>query len=650
MSERYLDVAKESSLQEILSKIKEGSGLYINPATSTNNDYNLYEQGQLGTNEGTSVVNCKGTIYVIPDNSDVLKKYEPKKTAFIDVAKLPYKIDVHETSLVSFNNELHLLGGDDELLRSHYKWDGESWKIASELPFDFCDGLAIVYNNEIHIIGSSPIGFIVNPAESIPNFINSHYKWDGETWKKASNLPYITWGCTGFVMNSKLHICGGGRGDGVSYAKNHYIWDGVSWSRGTDLPDERFSASAVRISDTEVYITGGIDLAVNQKIASTIKYNGMIFSEGPSIETDGMVNSGYGVTYNNDRQPIIIGRRYYTLIDDEWKPSFSFGEFDNGAAIEVGDEIHVFNGINHYMFSSETKGEWVLLEPNNYPIHQTAILYSEGKIHIFGSSDDAYSDYHCTWDKENGWVNKANLPDKLINGTAVEYKGELHIIGGTEMNNKSFNHYKLFNNRWVSVGKTPYDIVGNRAAVVYNDAIYAIGYNDDPAKTYLIKFDDMGWSVVTSWETETDNMIPFTIIDRNRLHVLEYSVDSGSFNHKVFTITNDNKISSNYFDWQGYTVSPQSNEIPYVTNIMGWVGIIMRSKPTRGNMVLLGYMPDNSNTIEMWLPENHTFICDKSKFLPIIGNMEEVENGFKSLSTTKYTIAYMEDDEPYTIC
>ena len=38
---------------------------------------------------------------------------------------------------------------------AHYKFDGSSWGVVSTLPYNFYNGSAVVYNNEIHILGSS---------------------------------------------------------------------------------------------------------------------------------------------------------------------------------------------------------------------------------------------------------------------------------------------------------------------------------------------------------------------------------------------------------------------------------------------------------------------------------------------------------------
>ena len=42
------------------------------------------------------------------------------------------------------------MGGEDK----YYKYSGSSWTQLSTLPYSFYQGSAVVYNNEVHILGS----------------------------------------------------------------------------------------------------------------------------------------------------------------------------------------------------------------------------------------------------------------------------------------------------------------------------------------------------------------------------------------------------------------------------------------------------------------------------------------------------------------
>ena len=68
------------------------------------------------------------------------------------VSTLPYSF--YQGSAVVYNNEIHILGCNSSNT-SHYKWNGTSWTSVSTIPYVFYYGSAVVYNNEIHILGSN---------------------------------------------------------------------------------------------------------------------------------------------------------------------------------------------------------------------------------------------------------------------------------------------------------------------------------------------------------------------------------------------------------------------------------------------------------------------------------------------------------------
>ena len=78
----------------------------------------------------------------------------------------------------------------------------------SILPYDFYKGCTVVWNGEIHIIGSS---------ES--SYYKYHFKYNGSSWVSVSTLPYnFYYGCA-VVYNDEIHIMGGTN----TNATMHYI-------------------------------------------------------------------------------------------------------------------------------------------------------------------------------------------------------------------------------------------------------------------------------------------------------------------------------------------------------------------------------------------------------------------------------------------
>lgn len=72
------------------------------------------------------------------------------------VSKIPYMF-FSEGRAVVYNNEIHILGdkeGGGRLVFYHYKWDGSNWIKLSIMPYPFMLGNTVVFNDEIHILGS----------------------------------------------------------------------------------------------------------------------------------------------------------------------------------------------------------------------------------------------------------------------------------------------------------------------------------------------------------------------------------------------------------------------------------------------------------------------------------------------------------------
>ena len=148
---------------------------------------------------------------------------------------------------VVYKNEIHMLGGiyrgnGTSYSKYHYKYDGTSWLNVSTLPYGFYNGCAVVYNDEIHILGSKD-----------SSHTRDHYKYDGTSWSKVSTLPYSFYNGRAVVYNDEIHILGSQNG---SYTKYHYKYDGTSWSKVSTLPYDFYNGCAV-VYHNEIHILGG---------------------------------------------------------------------------------------------------------------------------------------------------------------------------------------------------------------------------------------------------------------------------------------------------------------------------------------------------------------------------------------------------------
>ena len=156
----------------------------------------------------------------------------------------------YEGSAVVYNNELHILGGTGGSTK-HYKYDGSSWTSVSTLPYKFYQSSAVVYNNELHILGGN-------------NSSTNHYKYDGSSWTSVSTLPYNFYRGSAVVYNNEIHILGGSNGS--NYTK-HYKYNGKSWSSVSTLPYNFYQGSAV-VYNNEIHILGSNNSSYNKYYCS----------------------------------------------------------------------------------------------------------------------------------------------------------------------------------------------------------------------------------------------------------------------------------------------------------------------------------------------------------------------------------------------
>lgn len=634
-----IDVAKESTLENIFKKVEEGAGIWCKPKFSEGITLGAVTAlGTIvnGTDHGSSVFNLNGEIYIIYDGSNTIDKCNGLSTSWVNVTKLPYHIDLHETSIVVFDEALHFLGGRDSLTRSHFKWDGKSWSTESELPNDFCNGRAVIFNNKIHILGG---GTAYYDHTCGTGRHDEHYSWNGVAWTKESTLPYPSWGITPFVQSDKLHIVGGGLVSGTTYNKRHYSWNGSSWGKETDLSFSVFNASTAKLSETQVYILGGMSNSGSGNKQSLAKiYNGSSWNDVISLPDDAYNNTAMGATIGPNKELIVIGSRLFKLASGKWTAFQATPiAIDKGDTVLYNGEVHLFYQKKHYKWLAEG---WELVStiPYNF-IGGSAVVFND-KIHLVGSASSGDEDYHYSWSPDTGWKLHSNLPAKFSYGSAVVFNNELHIIGGEYLNSSTYNHYRLTGTRWDIVGHTPHDVIGSKCVVEHNGYLYAATQDSDDNKCYLNKFNGVGWVHLGYTEVTTpSDTYRYLTVYQNRLHL--FTTDNTTINHVVYTGAKGNKGKE--VKYAGVTISGTPSILVYG----GLIFIFTKPSNNKASIFYVSYAPVDVSTLEVYIPKEHQFLCNKSEFLPIIGEVEETESGYKALTTGKYT--FVNFSELFTI-
>jgi len=247
-------------------------------------------------------------------------------TPFVSESTLPYIF--YNGSAVVYNNEIHILGSiESGNYTKHYKWNGSSWTNVSILPYDFYYGSAVVYNNEIHILG----GF---------NERTKHYKWNGSTWTEVSILPYYFYEGAAVVLNNEIHIL---------KDTEHYKWNGSTWTSVSTLPYNFYQGSAV-VYNNEIHILGG----EGNNYTKHYKWDGTSWSSVSTLPYTFTVGSA--VVFNNEIH--ILGgngnsTKHYKWNGSTWSNVSTLPyRFYAGSAVVFNNEIHLLDSYNKRFYSS----------------------------------------------------------------------------------------------------------------------------------------------------------------------------------------------------------------------------------------------------------------------------------------------------------
>ena len=90
---------------------------------------------------------------VIIDGTEI-KDNVTFKSRFVDTSCSTLPCEVSSGQAVVYNGNIHIFEkNSDTTMRKHYKWDGSTWIKLSDLHNLLKDGSAVVYNDEIHILG-----------------------------------------------------------------------------------------------------------------------------------------------------------------------------------------------------------------------------------------------------------------------------------------------------------------------------------------------------------------------------------------------------------------------------------------------------------------------------------------------------------------
>ena len=248
---------------------------------------------------GYNAVIYYGKINILQSN---FGHYEWDEENWVRVSSMPFTFDESGAAL-SYSTQIHTFYNDE-----HYIWGGGDWSLVGTLPYYFYYGAAVVYNDEIHILGSE------SQEDTGEHNYKKHYKWDGSSWTEVSTLPYNFYRGVAVVYNNKIHILGSAQS---GMHQKHYEWDGESWQESTIVPSEE--------NQTGVTFEDGIHIFCSD--GQHYKWNDMTWSSLTTLTQN--------ISYNS--ATVVYDNRIYILggstLGDQWiqaygyLPSYTFKDY-----------------------------------------------------------------------------------------------------------------------------------------------------------------------------------------------------------------------------------------------------------------------------------------------------------------------------------
>lgn len=491
------------------------------------------------------------------------------KTLDIGVKDLPY--DFEQSSAVIYNDEIHILGSSASAYRtSHYKWTGTEWVEVSTLPYEFYYGSAVVYNNEIHIFGGS----------STSTARTKHYKWDGSSWTSVSTLPYKFSEGIAIVYNNEIHIMSSVESSNYT---SHYKWTGSEWTEVGVLPYNLCTASAV-IYNNELHVLGSYD---SNHDTSHYKWNGSTWTSVSTLPQK--LSNGHALVVGTDIY-MIQWDEFYKYDGTSWStvPEVPANVYE-GCSVVLDGVIYVMGssvsgnrkvffsytpetetwskvGItesipmeiiahNHDELASGYKWE-AIAKPTNIPQYGCAVAY-QNEVHALGGNSSSSYTQHIKWDDTNStWVTVSTLPYQFRSGCAVILNDEIHILGSYQTTNKT-EHYKWnATDGWVSVSTLPYSFYCS-SAVVLNNEIHILGSYDSSCRKCHYKWNGTEWTSVST--------LPYnfyygsSVVYNGEIHI--FSGSGGSTKHYKWDGSAWTSVSTLPYDLQYGVATIINNEI-----------------------------------------------------------------------------------------
>lgn len=423
------------------------------------------------------------------------------------------------SKMCPFDNKIYALLRDnttDDWLVCYYDITASTWVLSNYQIPKYEDGsfilpangLMIVYNNELHFIGS------------YGNCIGCHFVLRSDGWEDTHDIfpPGYTFYANKdrsvlVIYNNTIYV---GFDDGFNTdTKYLYYLDNSEWKL-----DNHSLPGALLDINSELYIFNG----------------SMIYYDAYAHRIPG--STKMTLLYKYD--------------DNGWEDFFDITTQDEWAFLEspstiYNNKIYAFNRLNgfYYLYQNAItllkRFERACISvPTDETVKRDGVPYVKytnkmvRKAWVWGSLvNDQPNKWLLALDSADYFVYHSRtlpsgLPYDFYSGSSVIFDGKLHILGGRDNPNK---HFSFNGTIWTEESELPFNLTMDNRAVAYDGKIQVLGWKSGLDAHY-------SWDG-TSWEQESE--LPYNLYGgcvatyNNKIHIIGgYDEFGYSKKHRVW--------------------------------------------------------------------------------------------------------------------
>jgi non-specific serine/threonine protein kinase len=410
-----------------------------------------------------------------------------------------------------------------------------TWKHAIDLPVPLHHAMAVTYRGEIIVLGGwQPDGANLTAISSKKVFAQRGGGW---VELPPMNDAHVAGGAV--VVGDRIVVTGG-QANGQLVPSTE-VFDGTSWRKVANLPTPREHLAMVT-DGTFAYVLGGRNLgadkntdAVERYDPATQKWTSLAPLPSPRGGLGAAVADGRIVVVGGeDPTNVLGGVDAYDIQSGKWTSWPKMTTARHGAAVAaVGKTVYVLDGAVKPSHSASTAiseafdvpprrlqpaAAWRAVTDAPVARQFTGSAVIDGTLWVVGglTTGEATSQ---TWAYDaaiDRWKQGPDLPIPLHHTSAVDYKGELVVIGGWTPANGNMSGlvsdkvFALRAGKWVELPPLRRPRVAAAAATVGDKIVLAGGQSSGQLMPITEVFDGTAWTDAAPIPTPREHLAATT--------------------------------------------------------------------------------------------------------------------------------------------